>query len=244
MENGDRGSSRAEAFNSKTSTCQCLHCYCAIAPKAFSRGTGFYIHPIWFKIITGLWRAPATAHIMTRLIKSTHFTFHVGSEHASHSQRMHTHLAAVAGNLNIMPDVVVELPASWFHQGLEGAGAQVDDEPQGPVPQGQVDIVSWLPRVKQQAVPLQGAEGQRDLVHAALNGSLGQVVAEELIAFEGGHWLLLPWEGRRNILDNCYSHQMWFIQCTVLYSHYFCWLKWVENIQCSINWQIFHNHQN
>lgn len=41
--------------------------------------------------------------------------------------------------------------------------------------------------MKQQAVPLQGAEGQRDLIHAALNGSLGQVVAEELIAFEGGH---------------------------------------------------------
>lgn len=46
--------------------------------------------------------------------------------------------------------------------------------------------------MKQQAVPLQGPEGHRDLVQTALNGSLGKVVAEELIAFEGGYRLLLP----------------------------------------------------
>lgn len=146
----------------------------------------------------------------------------------------HTHLAEVAGHSNIVPGVVVELPTGRLHQGLEGTGAQVDDQPQSSVPQGQVNIVSWPPRVKQQAVPLHGAEGQRDLIQTALNGSLGQVVAEELIAFEGGHWLLLPWEGRRNILDNSSSHYVWFIFSTVLYIH--CCsdmlrLKWAENVQ-------------
>lgn len=98
-----------------------------------------------------------------------------------------THLAAVACHSNIVPDVIIELPTGRFHQGFESARAQVDDQPQSSIPQGQVDIVSRPPCVKQQAVPLQGAEGQRDLIHTALNGSLGQVVAEELIAFEGGH---------------------------------------------------------
>lgn len=86
-----------------------------------------------------------------------------------------------------MPDVVIELSTGWLHQGLESTRAQVDNEPQSSIPQGQVNIISRPPCVKQQAVPLQGAEGQRDLVHAALNGRLGQVVAEEIIAFEGGY---------------------------------------------------------
>lgn len=100
---------------------------------------------------------------------------------------MHTHLAAVACHSDIVPDVIIELPAGWFYEGFKSTRAQVDDQPQSSIPQGQVDIVSRPPCVKQQAVPLQGAEGQRDLIHIALNGSLGQVVAEELIAFEGGH---------------------------------------------------------
>lgn len=86
-----------------------------------------------------------------------------------------------------MPDVVVELPAGGFHQSFEGSGAQVDDQPQGSVPQGQVDVVGGPPRVEQQAVPLQRAEGQRDLIQIALDGGLGQVEAEELIASKGGH---------------------------------------------------------
>lgn len=89
--------------------------------------------------------------------------------------------------MNIMPDIVVEISFGGLHQGLEGTRAQVDDQPQSPVPQGQVDVVSGPPGVEQQAVPLQGAEGQRDLIQTALDGSQGQVVAEELIAFEGGH---------------------------------------------------------
>lgn len=100
---------------------------------------------------------------------------------------MYTHLAVVACHSNIVPDVVIELPTGRFHQCLESTRAQVDDQPQGSIPQGQVDIVSRPPRVKQQAVPLLGAEGERDLIQTALNGSLGEVVAEELIAFEGGH---------------------------------------------------------
>lgn len=99
----------------------------------------------------------------------------------------HTHLAVVACHPDIVPVIVIELPTGRLHQGLERTRAQIDDQPQGSVAQGQVDVVSRPPRVKQQAVPLQGAEGQRELVHAALNGRLGQVVAEELVAFEGGH---------------------------------------------------------
>lgn len=86
-----------------------------------------------------------------------------------------------------MPNVVVELAAGGFHQSFEGSGAQVDDQPQSAVPQGQVDVVGGPARVQQQAVPLQRAEGQRDLIQTALDGSLGQVVAEELIASKGGH---------------------------------------------------------
>lgn len=99
----------------------------------------------------------------------------------------YTYLTEVACHSNIMPGIVIELPSRRLHKSLESPRAQVDDEPESAVPQGQVDIVSRLPRVEQQAVPLQSTEGQRDLVQTALNGRLGQVVAEELIAFEGGH---------------------------------------------------------
>lgn len=93
------------------------------------------------------------------------------------------YLAEVACHTDIMPDVVIELATGGLHQGLEGTGAQVDDQPHSSVPQGQVDIVSWLPRVKQQAIPLQRTEGQRDLIQTALDGRLRQVVAEELVPF-------------------------------------------------------------
>lgn len=115
------------------------------------------------------------------------------------ADRTHTHLPAIARHPDIVPVVVVELPAGRLHQGLERTGTEIDDQPQSPVPQGQVDVVSRPSRVEQQAVPLQGAEGQRDLVHAALNRGLGQVVAEELVAFERGNRLLLACEERGNI---------------------------------------------
>lgn len=135
------------------------------------------------------------ADMMKGSIKSTYCSFSkkceflipVSSKHGSHRQWMYTHLAEVACHSNLMPDIVIKLPTGRFHQGLERTRAQVDDQPQSSIPQGQVDIVSRLPCVKQQAVPLQGTERQRDLIQTALNGCLGQVVAEELIAFEGGH---------------------------------------------------------
>lgn len=110
-----------------------------------------------------------------------------------------TDLAAVAGHPDVVPVVVVELPAGRLHQGLERSGTEIDDQPQSSVPQGQVDVVGRPSRVEQQAVPLQGAEGQRDLIHAALNRGLGKVVAEELAAPEGGRRLLLACEETGNI---------------------------------------------
>lgn len=89
-----------------------------------------------------------------------------------------------------MPGVVVELSIDRLHDGLKGPGAQIDDEGDGPVFQRQVDVVCGFARVQQEAVTLPGLEGQRDLVAAALNGVLRQVVAEVLRAPEGGHVLL------------------------------------------------------
>lgn len=41
--------------------------------------------------------------------------------------------------------------------------------------------------MQHEAVALQRAEGKRDLVSAALDGRQRQVVAEELVAFEGSY---------------------------------------------------------
>lgn len=41
--------------------------------------------------------------------------------------------------------------------------------------------------MEHEAIPLQGSEGQRDLVRAALDGGHGQVIAEKLVAFERRH---------------------------------------------------------
>lgn len=89
-----------------------------------------------------------------------------------------------------MPGVVIELSIDRLDNGLKGPGAQIDDERHGPVFQRQVDIVRRLARVEEEAVALPGFEGQRDLVAAALDGVLGQVVAEVLGAAEGGHVFL------------------------------------------------------
>lgn len=92
-----------------------------------------------------------------------------------------------------MPGVVIEFSVDWLHDGLEGPGAQIDDEGDGPIFERQIDIVGRLPRVEEEAVALPGLEGQRDLVAAALDGVLRQVVAEVLRAAEGGHVLLPRW---------------------------------------------------
>lgn len=86
-----------------------------------------------------------------------------------------------------MPGIVVELAVRWLHQSLEGTGAQVDDQAHGPTFQRQVDVVGRFAGVEQEAVSLQCSEGQGDFICAALDGLLGQVVAEELITLERGH---------------------------------------------------------
>ncbi len=90
-----------------------------------------------------------------------------------------------------MPGIVVELAIRWLHQSLEGTGAQVDDQAHGPAFQRQVDVVGRLAGVQQETVSLQRSEGQGDFICAALDRLLGQVVAEELITLERGHWLHL-----------------------------------------------------
>ncbi len=97
-----------------------------------------------------------------------------------------------------MPSVVVKLPVHRLHKRLEGAGAQVDDEPDGAALQRQVDVVCRFPGVQHQAVALERSEGQRDLVRAALDGSHGQIVTEELVPLEGGHRFFCPYrDGER-----------------------------------------------
>ena len=111
------------------------------------------------------------------------------------------YLAQVAGDAHVMPGVVVELAVDGLHQGLECPRAQVDDQPNGTALQGKVDVVGRFAGVQHEAVALQRAEGERDLISAALDGRQRQVIAEELVALEGGYWLLLTWgwkkEGKR-----------------------------------------------
>lgn len=97
------------------------------------------------------------------------------------------YLTQVSGHTDSMPGIVVELAVGRLHQGLEGAGAQVDDQAHSTAFQRQVDVVGGLSGVEQEAVPLQCSEGQGDFIGAALDGLLGQVVAEELITLECGH---------------------------------------------------------
>jgi len=107
------------------------------------------------------------------------------------------YLSQVAGDAHVMPGVVVELAVDGLHQGLERPRAQVDDEPHGAALQRQVDVVRRLAGVQHEAVALQRAEGERDLVGAALDGRQREVIAEELVALEGGDRLLFTWEGRK-----------------------------------------------
>lgn len=53
--------------------------------------------------------------------------------------------------------------------------------------------------MEHEAVALQGAKGKCDLIGAALDGRQRQVIAEELVALEGGYRLFLTWksEGER-----------------------------------------------
>lgn len=103
---------------------------------------------------------------------------------------MRGYLTEVPGNLHIMPGIVIKFPIDGLNQGLEGPRAQVDDQRDGTVLQCQVDVVSRFSRVEHQSVALQGLEGERDLIAAALDGVWREVVTEVLRALEGRHILL------------------------------------------------------
>lgn len=70
-----------------------------------------------------------------------------------------THLPEVAGDFDIVPRVVVELSVHWFHNGFKGSRAQVDNKGDSAIFQRQVDIISRLACVEDQAVALPGLEG-------------------------------------------------------------------------------------
>lgn len=93
-----------------------------------------------------------------------------------------------------MPGVIVEFAVDRLHDGLEGPRSQIDDQRHGAVLQRQVDVVGRLARVQDEAVALPGLEGERDLVTAALDGVLREVVAEVFRASKGGRVLLAGWK--------------------------------------------------
>ena len=131
----------------------------------------------------------------TRLISKRNEKLKPRSSYAKKNKTLHLrrpqgYLSQIARHFDIVPRVVVELPVDGLHDGLEGPGAQVDDEGHGAILQRQVDVVCRLARVEQKAVALPRLEGQSDLVAAALDGVLGKVVAEVLGAAEGGDVLL------------------------------------------------------
>lgn len=101
------------------------------------------------------------------------------------------YLTQVAGDAYIVPGIVIELAIDGLHQGLKGPRAQIYDQPHCAALQRKVHVVGRLPGVQHEAVTLQGAERESDLVRAALDGGHRQVVAEELVAFEGSHRLIL-----------------------------------------------------
>lgn len=101
------------------------------------------------------------------------------------------YLTQVAGHTDGVPCIIVELAVGRLHQSLKGTWAQVDNQTHGSAFQRQVDVVGRLAGVKQEPISLQRSEGQGDFVGAALDGLLGQVIAEELITLKRGHWLHL-----------------------------------------------------
>ena len=82
---------------------------------------------------------------------------------------MDPYLPQVARDPDVMPGIVIKFAVDGLHQGLEGPGAQVDDQRDGAVLQRQVDVVGRLACVEHEAVALQRLEGEGDLVAAALD---------------------------------------------------------------------------
>lgn len=100
------------------------------------------------------------------------------------------YLSQVASHFNVVPGIVVEFAVNRLHNSLEGPRAQVDDEGNCTVFEREVDVVGRLPRVQEEAVALPRLEGERDLIAAALDGVLRQVITEVFGATEGGNVLL------------------------------------------------------
>lgn len=109
------------------------------------------------------------------------------------------YLPEVAGHFDVVPGVVVKLSIHRLHNGLKGPRAQVNDQGDRTILQSQVDIISWLAGVQNEPVSLPGLEGEGDLITAALDGVLRQVVAQVLGAPESGHILLSGWRGKTKI---------------------------------------------
>lgn len=109
---------------------------------------------------------------------------------------VYDYLSQVACHFDVVPGVVIEFSVDWLNDGLKSPRAQIDDKGNCPIFQRQVDIVSRFSRVEEQAVPLPGLEWQRDFVTAALDGVLGQVVAEVLGAAERGHIFFSHWNDK------------------------------------------------
>ncbi len=120
-------------------------------------------------------------------------------------QSVQHYLSEVACDFHIVPGVVVEFAIDRLDNGLEGSGTQVDDQRNGPIFQGQVDVVCWLARVKDKAISLPSLEGQCDLVAAALDGILRQVVAEVLGTSECGHILFSRYKSGKKIVRTSWN---------------------------------------
>ena len=90
------------------------------------------------------------------------------------------YLPKIACHFDIMPGVVVEFHIHWLHNGLKGPGPQVNDQGDRTILQSQVNIVGRLASVEDEPIALPGLKGKGDFVAAALDGVLGQVIAQIL----------------------------------------------------------------
>lgn len=90
------------------------------------------------------------------------------------------YLPKITCHFDIMPGVVVEFPIHWLHNGLKGPGPQVNDQGDRTILQSQVNIVGRLARVEDEPIALPGLKGKGDFIAAALDGILGQVIAQIL----------------------------------------------------------------
>lgn len=102
-----------------------------------------------------------------------------------------------------MPRVVIEFAIDRLHNGLEGPRPQVNDQRDCTVFQGQVDIISRLAGVQNEPVALPRLEGQSDLIAAALDGVLRQVIAKVFGTTESGHVLISCWKKNKGKQKDC-----------------------------------------